>query len=188
MDITFEIDNDFFEENQKQLIKRTLKIGDQEIQSALGKIAKAALSEYLTMFTEGGMPSRADEAKQDRLLYLIQNYFIENLPTDSQISTIFQITQSQSKTLLKNTICRHRNKLEETINRSMITCMETSQHIGDKYLIVINSEVIKEELNMLIIQNEPTYSTISKRKGSAGQFEMSEDSHALLCDQLGLVQ
>lgn len=188
MQISFEIDDIFFEENQKDSIKRTLRIQDQEIQAALGKIAKAALSEYLTMFTEGGMSNRADEAKQDRLLYLIQNYFGDNLPADSQISTIFQITQSQSKTLLKNTICRHRNKLEEKIKNSMISCMNTSMIAGEKYLVIINSEVIKEELNMLIVQNEPTYCPIAKRKGSASQFEISEDSHTLLREKLGLPQ
>ncbi|VVP26730.1 hypothetical protein PS865_04151 [Pseudomonas fluorescens] len=47
-------------------------------------------------------------------------------------------------------------------------------------------DVIRDELNMLITQNEPTFKPITKRKGRAGQFEISEDSHALLCATLGL--
>ena len=47
-------------------------------------------------------------------------------------------------------------------------------------------DVIRDELNMLITQNEPTFKPITKRKGSAGQFEISEDSHDLLCTTLGL--
>ncbi|MFM5144951.1 hypothetical protein ACEUA0_21115 [Aeromonas veronii] len=64
--------------------------------------------------------------------------------------------------------------------------IESAEHVGEMYLVVISSDVVKDELNMLITQNEPTYKPITKRKGSAGQFEISEDSHALLCQELGL--
>ena len=47
-------------------------------------------------------------------------------------------------------------------------------------------DVIRDELNMLITQNEPTFKPITKRMGSAGQFELSADSHASLCATLGL--
>jgi hypothetical protein len=186
MEISFEIDDHEFEQEQKELIKKTLKIEDTVIPQALNKIAKAALTEYLTMFIEGGMPNRADEAKQDRLLYLIQSYFGYALPTESQISTIFQLTQSQSKTLLKNTVSRFRHKLEGVLISTMKAVIETAELSNEIYLVVISSDVVKDELNMLITQNEPTFKPIIKRRGSAGQFEISEDSHALLCRELGL--
>ncbi|EPL6454033.1 hypothetical protein N0G65_001161 [Providencia rettgeri] len=186
MEITFQIDDQEFEREQKELVKKTLKIEDDDIQVALNKIARASLTEYLTMLIEGGMPNRADEAKQDRLLYLIQSYFEESLPTESQISTIFQLTQSQSKTLLKNTVSRFRHKLDDVLASTMRTVIESADYVNDMYLVVISSDVVKDELNMLITQNEPTYKPITKRKGSAGQFEISEDSHTLLCRELGL--
>ena len=49
MNITFQIDDQEFEAEQKELLKKTLKIEDPEIQNALNKIAKASLTEYLTM-------------------------------------------------------------------------------------------------------------------------------------------
>jgi hypothetical protein len=163
-----------------------LRIGDAEIAHALERIAKASLTEYLKMLVEGGMPSRADEAKQDRLLYLIQSYFGQTLPTESQISTVFQLTQSQSKTLLKNTVSRFRNQLDDILQHSMRAVIQSAEHAQNVFLVVISSDVIRDELNMLITQNEPTFKPITKRKGSAGQFEISEDSHALLCATLGL--
>ncbi|MNQ88331.1 hypothetical protein D3C85_1035880 [compost metagenome] len=132
------------------------------------------------------MPNRADEAKQDRLLYFIQSYFGEILPTESQISTIFQLTQSQSKTLLKNTVSRFRHKLDDILFSTMKKVISSAEYVGEVYLVVISSDVVKDELNMLITQNEPTFKPIIKRKGSAGQFEISEDSHSLLCQELGL--
>ena len=186
MEIRFEIDDQEFEQEQKDLIMKTLKINDADIPQAINKIAKASLTEYLTMLVEGGMPNRADEAKQDRLLYLIQEYFGDALPTESQISTIFQLTQSQSKTLLKNTVSRFRHKLDDTLKSTMKSVIESAEFSNNTYLVVINSDVVRDELNMLITQNEPTFKPITKRKGSAGQYEISEDSHALLCRELGI--
>jgi len=186
MDITFQIDDQEFEAEQREMLRKTLKIEDAEVNDCLNKIAKAALTEYLVMLVEGGMPNRADEAKQDRLLYLIQNYFGDVLPTEPQISTIFQLTQSQSKTLLKNTVSRFRNKLDEVLTNTMKNVIQSAEHANEQFLVVINSDIVKDELNMLITQNEPTFKPIIKRKGSAGQFEISEDSHALLCRELGL--
>ena len=186
MDIQFEIDNNEFDQEQQELVKKTLKLDDAQITIALNKIAKAALKEYLTMLVEGGMPNRADEVKQDRLLFLIQSYYENHLPTESEISTIFQLTQSQSKTLLKNTVSRFRHKLDDFLANSMKEIIQSAEHANDVYLVVISSDVIKDELNMLITQNEPTFKPITKRKGSAGQYEISEDSHALLCGELGI--
>ncbi|MFO4682035.1 hypothetical protein [Vibrio cholerae] len=186
MEIQFEIDDEVFEQEQKELLKKTLKIEEAGVQTAVSKIAKAALNEYLNMLVEGGMPNRADEAKQDRLLYLIQSYFENELPTESQISTIFQLTQSQSKTLLKNTVSRFRHKLDDVLLNTMKNVIESATHSEAIYLVVINSDVVKDELNMLITQNEPTFKPITKKKGSAGQYEISEDSHDLLCRELGL--
>lgn len=61
--ISFTIDAEAFEQEQKEPVKKTLRISDPEIAQALQRIAKASLTEYLKMLVEGGMPSRADEAK-----------------------------------------------------------------------------------------------------------------------------
>ncbi len=186
MEVKFEINQDILDEERKALLKKTLKIEDAELPEALNKIACAALTEYLNMFVEGGMPNRADEAKQDRLLYLIQSYFGDTLPTESQISTIFQLTPSQSKTLLRNTISRFRHKLDDVLLHTMQAVVSSARSADEIFLVVINSEVVKDELNMLITQNDATYTPIVKKKGSAGQYVISEDSHALLCRELGL--
>ncbi len=186
MDITFQIDDEEFDVEQRALFKKTLKIEDAEVQSALNKVSKAAFTEYLNMFVEGGMPNRADEAKQDRLLYLIQSYFSSLLPNESQVSTMFQLTPSQSKTLLRNTVSRYRHKLEDVLAETMKVVVESAIYAEPIFLVVINSDVVKDELNMLITQNEPTYTPITKKKDSAGQYVITEDSHALLCRELGL--
>ena len=96
------------------------------------------------------------------------------------------LTQSQSKTLLKNTVSRFRYKLDDILKSTMKSVIESAEFSNNTYLVVINSDVVRDELNMVITQNEPTFKPITKRKGSAGQYEISEDSHALLCRELGI--
>lgn len=187
MNIQFQIDDEIFNDDQKETLRKILKLrSSTDMQVALDKIGKAALYEYLKMIVEGGMPGRADEMKQDRLLYLIQNYFEDTLPTEMQISTIFQLTQSQSTTLLKNTVSRFRQKLEHVIKNTMKQVISLAVYSEPSYLVVINSDVIRDELNMLITQNEPTFNHIARKKGSAGQFVISEDSYGLLRRELNL--
>lgn len=186
MDITFEFSDAELPAEKLELIRKTLKIEEAETVEAINKIAKAATTEYIQMLVEGGMPNRADEAKQDRLFYLILNFFEHQLPNESQISTIFQLTQSQSKTLLKNTVSRFRHKLEQSLNTSMVSVINAAEADDTRYLAVINSEVVRDELNMLITQNEPTFKPITKRKGSASQYEISADSYVLLQQLLGM--
>lgn len=186
MDIEFVLTHNDLDQDKQNLIEKTLRLNQGELNENLNKIAKAATAEYISMLIEGGMPNRADESKQDRLFHLIANYFEQSLPNESQISTIFQLTQSQSKTLLKNTVSRYRHKLDISLQATMRAVVESAGHAEDKYLVVISSDVVKDELNMLITQNEPTYKPITKRKGSASQYEISEDSHELLCQVLGI--
>ncbi|WP_323084989.1 hypothetical protein [Providencia alcalifaciens] len=184
MNINFDLTTQDMNQEKRDLIKKILKVDDASIQDTLNKIAKASFLEYLSMITGTGMPNRADEIRQNRLLLLIQHYFGDNLPTESEISTIFQLTQSQSKTLLANTVSRFKNTLDASLVNTMKLVIESAEISDELYLVVINSDIVKDELNKLITQKQPTYKHITKRKGSASQFEISEDSYDLLCAEL----
>ncbi len=53
------------------------------------------------MFTESGVPSRTAEVRELRLFLLLGHYFDTDIPTENEIARIFQLTNSQAKTLLK---------------------------------------------------------------------------------------
>lgn len=186
LDIIFSLEDEEFKSQYQETIQKTLRVKNEEVKATASKIAEAGFREYLSMLTEGGMPSRADETKQNRLLYLILFYFQNTLPTESQISTIFQLTQSQSKTLLKNVVSKYRHKIEKILNATMSQVIEQAEFYEGRYLVVIQSDIVRDELDMLITQNEPTYKPITKKRGSAGQYEISKDSYNLLRDELGI--
>lgn len=79
------------------------------------------------MFKEKGLPTRADEVQQERLFFLLTYYFQNKLPSEKELSPIFQLTQSQSKTLLRNTKSRYRTKISNFISNTLLETLKTTE-------------------------------------------------------------
>lgn len=187
MRIVIELQEDEFTEKDKEIIKESLNItNDTEFDSALSKIAKSALMEYKKMFIEKGLPTRADEVQQERLYFLLTNYYGNRLPSESEISSIFQLTHSQSKTLLKNTRSRYRTKIQSSIIETLRRVVENAEESDGVFKMVIQSDNVKEELNLLISQKGPKLNKLVAVRGSAGQFCCPEDTYDLLKRELGI--
>ncbi len=182
MKITFTVSDEQFTESDQKIISGSLGIrsaGDH-LQDALQRIAKCAFLEYRKMFIERGLPSKAAEVLQDRLYYLIDSYFINRLPTEAEISTIFQLTSSGSKTMLKNTMSRYRIYLGNQIRASIKKVLQSIDQDGDNCRFVIQSETLKNEINLIINRKWPTLKKLLAVKGSAGQYECPIDTYEKL--------
>ena len=75
------IDGSDLEDEKLELLMATLGVQETDrLVSAVTKLTQAGISEYIEMLAGKGMPNRADETKQDRLLYLIKHFFTPHLP------------------------------------------------------------------------------------------------------------
>jgi len=186
MIITFDLSDEDFTELEKDTIQEALNLTEEGIETGLNKIAKTAFMEYKKMFNEKGLPTRADEVLQERLYFLIVNFYDGKLPNESEVSSIFQLTYSQSKTLIKNVRSRYRTKIYDQINNSLRSIVESAEAEGeDKYRMVISSENLLEELNLLVSQKGPRLKKISAVRGSAGEYSCPTDTYNLLRAELG---
>lgn len=177
MKVTFTVSDSEFSQDDKRIISNSLDASDpSELQANLQRLAKCAFLEYRKMFTERGLPTKAAEVLQDRLFFLIDSYFIDRLPTESEISTIFQLTSSGSKTLLKNTMSRYQIHLQNQIRASIKKILETIDTDGDSCRFVIQSETLMHEINLVINRKWPKLKKLLAVKGSAGQYECPKDT------------
>ena len=151
-----------------------------DVEGTLSRIGRCALLEYRKMFIERGLPTKAAEVMQERLFYLIKGYFVDSLPSEQQISTIFQLTFSGSKTLLRNTISRYRIYLNDQISESIRRVLKTAEQDGKQFLLVVQSETIRDEINTYLTQNSPTLKKLLAVKGSAGQYHCPADTMTFL--------
>ena len=68
MDITISLSDEDFNPAQRKLVREAFGApNDAEFGKAMKKLVKAAALEYVNMFVETGMPSKADEVRQARL-------------------------------------------------------------------------------------------------------------------------
>lgn len=186
MTITISVTNAEFSTSDKQLIQECLGLTPLEVDAALVKLCKTSFMEYIKMFKEKGLPTRADEVQQERLFFLL-NYFFENrLPSENEISSIFQLTPSQSKTLLRNTKSRYRTKINTFIKRTLLETINsaTQPNVGDPYEFVCVSPTTVEELNLIISQKGPELQPIEKIRGLASKYTCAVDTFNLLQTEL----
>lgn len=187
MDITITLTDEELTSLDKNLIKECLGLNtDSDLNEGLASLAKASFMEYVKMFKEKGLPTRADEIQQERLFFLLIYYFKNRLPSENELSSIFQLTQSQSKTLLRNTKSRYRTKIFSYINNTLLDILNsaTQAKTNDPYQFICTSPTIIEELNLIISQKGPTYEPIQKIRGLASKYSCSIDTYELLQREL----
>lgn len=187
MDITITLTLAELSAADQTLIKESLGITtQQELEDALTKITKASFMEYLKMFKEKGLPTRADEMQQERLFFLLLYYYENTLPSENELSSIFQLTQSQSRTLLRNTKSRYRTKISTFIKNTLLETINsaTQAAINEPYEFICTSPTTVEELNLIISQKGPTLAPINKIRNLASKYSCAIDTYNLLQQEL----
>ncbi len=185
MRISFELSEKEFNANEIELLKEALALSESQFHDKLGLFAKSAFMEYKKMLNEKGMPTKADEISQERLYHLIRNFYLDHLPTETEIASIFQLTDTQSKTLIQNVRSRYRTKIFEQIKNSLCDVMrEAIRHTDTEFRLVIKSKNIVEELNHIVSSKGPTLKKIMAVRGSACEYTCAIDTYNLLKREL----
>lgn len=181
MNINLKLSDSEFSDSDIGIIRANLGVKEDDVtEEIISKLAKCALLEYKKMFLDRGLPTKAAEVMQERLFYLIKGYFRPSLPTEQLVSTIFQLDSPGSKTLLRNTISKFRVSLKEEIITTIRHLLETARVDGDSVKIVIQSETIKDEINLYLTQYGPTLNKLMAVRGKAGLFGCTIDTYNFL--------
>lgn len=159
---------------------------EEELQSKLSQISKAATSEYLDMILGKQLPTRANEIYERRLYHLLKNYYAGKIPSEADVATLFQFKISSSKTLLRNVRTKFKYDLEEEIMNTVQDTLEKAEFEDDHFIILVQCENILEELQQTVSINAPQLDQITKVKGSAGVYKIPEDTFELLAKHYGI--
>lgn len=162
--LTILFSEDELSDDDKELIRTSLNLpAGTDMVPVLTGIFKGASLEYLKMFKNGGMPSKLNELMQDRLFTLISHYF-NMIPDENTVSTVFQITTAQSKTLLRNMESRYRPRLAAIKKARLLQILETAEENEGFYSFDCTSKLIIEDLNNIVRLKGPTNSLVIHEK------------------------
>lgn len=171
---------DISEEDQ-QLLSKTLNCERAEdLRTSLEHICTAASAEYLDMILGKQLPTRANEIHERRLFHLLKHYFRGRIPSEAEVSALFQVTQSASRTLIRNVRTKFKYDLEEEVKNTVQQILRTAEFMSDEYRIVVQSDNILEELRQTVSLYAPQLGQITKVKNSAGIYSVPEDTFILL--------
>lgn len=185
MDITISLNEVEFSAADQDLIKDCLNINANQLPDAFAKLCKTAFLEYVKMFKEKGLPTRADEVQQERLFFMLKHYYETTIPTENEISSIFQLTESQSRTLLRNTKSKYRTKLNENLKRTLRGFLASARQIDNQdYEFVCTSTTIIEDMNKIVTQRGAGLKPIEKQRNVASTYTCALDTYLLLQREL----
>ncbi|MNW42250.1 hypothetical protein D3C74_194160 [compost metagenome] len=182
MTIQVDLPDNIFTQDEEAKLKGLFGTDtDEDFKEAINAITAAAITEYKEMLLGKGLPTRADEIKQHRLFHLVKHFFQGKMPTETEVSLMFQLTESESRALIRNVRTKFRYQLEDEVNATLIDIIESAEQRADAHIVVIQSDNVLEELNRIISLKAPHLDPITKVRGSARQYQISEDTYALLC-------
>lgn len=169
------------------LLRKTLTCsGDDELKASLERISEAASTEYLEMILGKQLPTRANEIHERRLFHLLKFYYRGRIPSEAEVSALFQTTQATSRTLLRNVRTKYKYDLEEEVRSTIQETLKKAVFKSGEYRVVIQCENILEELRQTVSIKAPQLDQIAKVKGSAGVYGIPVDTFELLADHFGV--
>jgi hypothetical protein len=183
------IPDEFFTEREKDKLKALLSAdSDAKFDDAISKITLAALDEYKDMLLGSGLPSRANEIREYRLYHLIKRYFSGRLPSELEVSSMFQLPESRSKNLILYVITRFRYDLEDELFFTLRQALENAEIIdeGIGYRIYADPNNIVDELDRIISGSGRRLRRLTKIRNEDNMYSIAIDSYEYLCNQLGI--
>lgn len=191
MNIEIEIPDESLNKIKETLISNMnldTDISDRKLNENLNSLAKTAFYEYLEMITESGIPKRVSDVLQNRILLLIENYYLR-FPNENELARIFNIPTSRSRSVLNNLKATHRNKLKHQLKEKIVEFIQKGikeEHNGEKWVFEVTSKPIVHELNELISLRRPGLAKFKQKTGSAAKVTLPVDSYDFLKAEYGI--
>lgn len=153
-----------------------------ELPAELSIYAKAALSEYVEMFSGISAPRTIGEVREQRLLQII---LADNrqLPTDRIVSNLFHLTRAQARTLLRSVFEKREFETGERLRQASIDVLNNPDKT-DPIRLTIKDLRVYEALEQVLYDNGGV--PLLQRTESAAKFAIDKESLGVLRSHFGL--
>ena len=159
-----------------------------DLSNRLNDCAKASIKEYLAMFRGQKVFKRGSDMLEYRLLLLIETAFAGVIPEERAVSSLFQTTLTESRSLIRAVISKYQYQLRTHVERTLGAYLNAAirQNNAQDYAVVINSHNVVDELNKALADIDGSLSPVAKKKGSVSTFEIAPSSYNRLCTKFAV--
>jgi hypothetical protein len=181
-------------EDEKAQLQATLGCSKAELARTLDRYAEAAREEYVRMVLGQRVFTRGQDLLEYRLLLMVQHVFGGQLPSEQQISAVFQMTMSQSRTLLRSILAKYRYELGQatvtTIRRLLADARmdpddsDVADDDEKTRLLTIDNTNVVEEMNRRIVSIDPSLPPLERQPRTGAVFKIKASSYHKLREQV----
>jgi hypothetical protein len=191
MEITLSFD---LKEDEKKLLADIFSLFDdngdidqEKLSQKLSELSKASLEEYLRMILGQKVFTRGRDIREYRMYLFIKEVFDNKIPESELVSSIFQTTSSESRSLIKSVLSKYQYELKSSLESTLKKIISDVQIENDKFIAVIFNENLKNELNRILsVRKKSALKQIIKEKGTIANYIIPADSYLELCQHFNL--
>lgn len=179
-----QIELDFDVEEQKRLAS-ILKCNEEDLPTELEPYARAALREYTTLFSGRRVFTQGTDLRVYRLFLLIREVFGNEIPTEQKVSSMFQTTISQSRSLLRSVISRYQYELQEIVEETLKDALSASKQrdTDGNWEVTVSNKSLVERLNeILTAYDDGTIPRVTLKTNSISTYTMTPSAYSCLCN------
>jgi hypothetical protein len=171
-----------YTKEERRQLAATLGCTVGDLNQVLRNYTAAASEEYVRMILGQRVLTRGQDIREYRLSLLITHVFDGRLPTEQQISALFQTTTTQSRALLRAVMSKYQYELQDAIRGSLRDELHSATRIEatDEWLLTCDSENIIEALNREVVKIDGTLPQISKSRGTVGAYDIPNSTYNAL--------
>jgi hypothetical protein len=169
-------------EAERAQLRAILDCREDELEARLAPYAAAAKEEYLRMILGQRVFTRGQDVREYRLYLLVRWVFQDTLPSEQQISALFQTTTTQSRALLRAVMSKYQYELQSAIGATLRAVLDGAQQDPDsqRWRITVDSENVIEALNRRLAAADGTLPQVVRAANTITTYELANSSYLVL--------
>jgi hypothetical protein len=153
----------------------SLGISDpKQLEEVISKYAQAATIEYHDMFLGRKVFRRGSDIMEYRLVLLTETLFGGRIPDESKVCNLFQMTSTESRSLLRSVISKYQHRLSkcfaDTLSDALLNA-SLDANTGD-YSLPVNNRNIVDALNVILADCDPDFHPIVRKKNTSAVYSI----------------
>jgi hypothetical protein len=188
MPITF--DPSLVEPDRQQLCD-ILGVTPRDLDARLAALAGAATLEYVEQFLGRKVFTRGSDIREYRLFLLIRYLFDERIPSEDQVSALFQTTASQSRALIRAVSSKYQYDLATAREATLKAAVEAigqpaNAQAGSDWSLDGQSDYVIEALNAVVSRQDGTLTRLIRSQGTASSYVVRPATRTALRSFFGI--
>ncbi|GAA4748469.1 hypothetical protein GCM10023350_36750 [Nocardioides endophyticus] len=174
------------DKDERAQLAGTLGCTEADLDSELQSFFDAAQEEYVRMMLGQRVYTRGSDIREYRLLLLIKHAF-KKLPSEQQISGLFQTSAIQSRSLLRSVMSKYQYELQAIIRDSLsqLLTAATGPADGDK-VVIVEAENFVEALNREIAAIDGRLQPVTRQASTTAAYVIPKDTYKRLETRFGV--